>query len=57
MLKKIKSWIGLDFFVSELDQFLERFRAKHPVLSPAQRAERDKSMRIDKMRDVAETDR
>lgn len=40
-------------FVSELDQFLESFDKKHPTLSESQQKERNKYLRIYRLRDTS----
>lgn len=40
-------------FVSELDQFLEAFDKKHPILTESQQKERSKYIRIYRLRDTA----
>jgi hypothetical protein len=41
-------------FVSELDQFLEAFDKKHPILTESQQKERSKYIRIYRLRDTTE---
>jgi hypothetical protein len=54
-MKNIKSLLrtilGLDYFSSPLDLFLEEFDATHPKLSASQRKEVNKYARIYKLRD------
>lgn len=51
----LKKLLGLEFYVSPTDQFLTSYDQSHPGLSHAQRKEIDKSKKISKMRDHAET--
>jgi hypothetical protein len=47
----IKSLLGLDYYTSELDQFLTEFSKKHPKLTPNQRKEVQKYERVYRLRD------
>lgn len=47
----IKKLLGLETYVSELDQFLAELRERYPKLSSSQRAELAKYTRIYKLRD------
>jgi hypothetical protein len=51
----LKAWFGTVPYISELDQFLNRFRQTHPKLSPAQQKERDKYAKIASWRDQPRT--
>lgn len=48
----IKKWLNLEFYISELDQFLKAFDRKHTKLSASQRKEIAKYKRIHEMRDM-----
>lgn len=50
----IKTILGLDFYISELDQFLAELEKTYPKLSASQRAEKEKYARIYYLRDHAE---
>lgn len=54
MLNKIKKFLNLTYYTSEIDQFLSHFRRKHPRLSASQRQEKEKYDRISKLRDCSE---
>ena len=41
-------------YISEVDQFLQKFDSEHPSLSLSQQKEKDKYSRIYLLRDVAE---
>jgi hypothetical protein len=43
--------LGLDYYISALDQFLTHFDNENQTLSPSQRLERDKYKRIYQLRD------
>ncbi len=47
----IRKWLGLDYYTSELDLFLEAFDKAHPKLTAAQRQEVEKYARIFQLRD------
>lgn len=47
----IKEFLGLESYVSPLDQFLAEFDETHPKLSLSQRCEQEKFARIYKLRD------
>lgn len=49
----LKEFLGLGYYTSELDEFLENFDKNHPNLSAAQRAEAEKYQRIYRLRDNA----
>jgi GH35 family endo-1,4-beta-xylanase len=49
----IKNLLGLNYYVSELDQFLEAYEKAHPKLSSSQRQEKEKYARIYELRDKA----
>lgn len=51
MLRILKNWLNLDFFVSQLDQFLKQFDKTHPKKSASQRKEIAKYERIYRLRD------
>ena len=53
LLQKIKQFLNLTYYTSQLDQFLSAFDKSHPRLSPSQREEKDKHDRVFKLRDVA----
>lgn len=50
-MKIIKKLLGLEYFTSELDLFLNEFDEAHPQLSASQRKEKAKYARIYKLRD------
>lgn len=50
-LTRIKAFLGLTYYTSPLDQFLEKFDQEHPRLSRSQRFEVDKYKLIFEMRD------
>lgn len=50
-MKIIKDFLGLEYFTSEIDQFLIDFDHSHPKLSESQRKEKDKYQRIYALRD------
>lgn len=54
MLKLIKKWFNLGFYMSKLDQFLFAFDKKHPRLSASQRAEKEKYTKLFQCRDNPE---
>lgn len=41
----LREWLGLSFYTSNLDKFLENFRKTHP-LSASQRKEQEKYAKI-----------
>lgn len=47
----VRKFLGLEYFTSELDQFLIDFDKSHPKLSASQRQEKEKYMRINRLRD------
>lgn len=47
----IRKFLGLDYFTSEIDQFIIDFDQSHPKLSTSQRREKEKYARIGKLRD------
>ena len=47
----IKKFLNLTYYTSELDRFLFEYDQKHPKLSAAQRAEKEKYDRIYALRD------
>ena len=47
----IKTFLGLDYYTSPLDQFLMDFDQSHPRLSTSQRLETEKYKRIYQLRD------
>lgn len=47
----LKEFLGLGFYTSELDQFLEQYEKTHPQLSDSQRKEVEKFKRIYQLRD------
>jgi hypothetical protein len=47
----IKKWLGLTFYISQLDQFLTGFDKNHQKLSPSQKKEKEKYARIHDLRD------
>jgi hypothetical protein len=54
LMKKLKHFLGLDYYVSDLDQFLSAYAKAHPQLSAAQAQEVDKYKRIYHARDEAQ---
>ena len=51
----IKKWLNLEYYISELDQFLTSRRHKNPKASLAQAIEIKKYQRIHSLRDDANT--
>jgi len=51
VFKLLKKWLNLDFFVSQLDQFLIQFDKTHPKKSASQRKEIEKYEQIYRLRD------
>lgn len=49
----IKSFFGLNRYVSALDQFLKSYNHHHPLLSLSQRQEKEKYAKIYRLRDNA----
>lgn len=47
----IRKFLGLDYFTSEIDQFIIDFDKSHPKLSASQRLEKEKFKRIYQLRD------
>lgn len=47
----IKKILGLEYYTSELDKFLNNFDATHPKLSLSQQVEKNKYDRLNKLRD------
>lgn len=47
----IKHFLGLDYYSSPLDQFLDNFDKTHPKLSNSQQFEKEKYEKIDCLRD------
>ena len=47
----LRSFLGLDYYTSELDQFLKAYDEKHPRSSASQLREIDKYRRIARLRD------
>lgn len=47
----IREFLGLGFYTSELDQFLEEYEKNHPKLTLSQRKEVEKYARIHQLRD------
>jgi hypothetical protein len=47
----IREFLGLNYYTSELDQFLIDFDQSHSKLSASQRAEKEKYARIFELRD------
>jgi flagellar biosynthesis chaperone FliJ len=54
MINYIKKWLNLNFYISELDQFLKQYRASHSKLSSSQKAEIEKYKIIHRKRDHAD---
>ena len=50
----LRSFLGLDYYTSELDQFLKQYDKSHPSLTPAQKFEKDKYRRVYQLRDKAD---
>lgn len=48
----IKKWLGLSYYTSETDQFLNKLRGKKKVISASQQAEKSKYERINLHRDT-----
>ena len=55
MFNRIKAFLGLNEYISELDLFLKHFDKTEPHLSIAEREEADKYSRIFTLRDSAES--
>ena len=53
MLGRLKEFLNLGYYVSQLDQFLAEYDRAHPKLSASQQAEKNKYDRIFKLRDDA----
>lgn len=51
LMKKIKKFLGLDYYTSQLDEFLESYDKKHQKLSASQRQEMAKYKRVYALRD------
>lgn len=51
LLKKLKEFLGLTYYTSQLDEFLENYDKEHPKLSVSQRKEIDKYKRVYALRD------
>jgi len=51
IIEGLKKFLGLTFYISPLDQFLETYDKAHPKLSLSQRKEIDKYARIINLRD------
>lgn len=50
----LKEFLGLGYYTSELDEFLENYDKNHPRLSASQRTELEKYQRIYSLRDNPE---
>lgn len=50
-MTRFKAWLGLAYYTSELDQFLQTFDQSHPGLSLSQRKEVQKFARLNALRD------
>ncbi|HLB41328.1 MAG TPA: CBU_0585 family protein [Gammaproteobacteria bacterium] len=48
-----KKILGLDYYTSEIDKFLDNFDTAHPKLSASQQTEQKKYARINDLRDHA----
>jgi hypothetical protein len=51
MINRIKAFLNLTDYTSELDEFLAHFAKMHPTLSQSQQIEKEKHARIAKLRD------
>jgi len=51
MINYLKKWLNLNFYISELDQFLQAYRKSHPKLSCSQKEEIQKYQAIHRKRD------
>ncbi|OGT38426.1 MAG: hypothetical protein A3F12_02885 [Gammaproteobacteria bacterium RIFCSPHIGHO2_12_FULL_38_14] len=51
VINSLKTWLGLDFYTSEIDHFLTNFDQKHSKLSESQILEINKYTRIYQLRD------
>lgn len=51
MIGVLKKFLGLAFYVSPLDKFLEAYDKENPKLSPSQKEEKEKYDRIMYLRD------
>lgn len=47
----LRKLLGLEYFTSEIDQFMMDFDQSHPQLSSSQRREKEKYARIYQLRD------
>lgn len=47
----IKEFLGLTYYKSALDEFLDHYRQTHPQLTASQRKEKDKYQKIHRLRD------
>ncbi len=52
LAKRIRQFLNLTYYTSELDQFLSDFDKSHPRMSAPQRKEKDKYDRIFTLRDT-----
>jgi hypothetical protein len=52
IMNYIKKFLNLEYYVSPLDAFLEKYVRQHPRLSASQRAEKDKYELLNKLRDT-----
>lgn len=51
MLNRLRKFLNLNYYTSELDQFLSKYRRDHQRLSASQAAEKKKYDHISKHRD------
>lgn len=51
MINYLKKWLNLNFYVSELDRFLQTYRKSHTQLSPSQEFEIKKYQTVYQKRD------
>ena len=47
----LKALLGLEYYTSELDDFLQQYNKNHPRLSASQQAEYNKYQLINQLRD------
>jgi len=52
-MNKLKKWLGLEMYVSDLDRFLCEYAKKNPTLSKSQKKEFDQYLIIGSKRDYA----
>ena len=50
-MNKLKKWLGLEMYVSDLDLFLNEYNKKNPNLSKSQKKELDQHLVVRSKRD------